>query len=134
MIIRRLAVSLALTLGLTFIFTVTVFAYTMTYRGSVTLAANQASVTSSQYGGQVGQGKLYNHAQSAGDAKLFLDENLGNGWSNLTTIISAPGQTRTTDIWGNSSDRLFRISVHSTYKPIIGNPGRISTGYIYTGK
>lgn len=130
---RRSLVSFVFAIGCTFIFSTVVFAYTMILRGSVTLAANQASVTSSQYGGKVGQGKLYNHAQSAGNAKLYLDENFGNGWSTLTTIISEPGQTEWTEVWGNAGDRLFRISVHSTYKPIIGYPGRISTGYVYTG-
>lgn len=131
--IRKALVSLALSCTLAFVLLAAVSAYTLVYRGSVSLAANQNSVTSSAYAGKYGRGNLTNHAQSAGDARLYLDETTGGSWYNLTSIVVAPGKSGQTNIWGNTGDRLFRISVHSTNKPIFGNPGRIAYGYIYTG-
>lgn len=114
--------------------TVTAFAYTAnTYRGSVRLGAADSSVTSSQYSGTYGRGKVYNNSGSAGSTSLSLQISSGTSWKTYTTITAAAGSNNSTNDWGRANtDYLFRVVVKPTSIPIFGNPGCIAIGYVYT--
>ena len=130
-LIRILSACLAF--ALCFSLAVSVFAYNFQLRGTVTLPANKNSVTSKAYGGTCAKGTLYNNSGSAGNASLTLKYSSGTEWVNLQTVIAAPGASASTSPWGRLGyDYLFKITVSSSPIVLIGNPGRIATGYIYT--
>lgn len=109
-------------------------AYNLKFRTSVQLSANKNEITSSGYAGNFAKGGLYVHSGSAGKAKVLLQNSTGTGWKTLETVSVNVGQIGYTNIWGlGSVDFLYRITVQSDPKYLIGNPGRIATGYLYTG-
>lgn len=117
-----------------FALSISAFAATLTLKGSVKLAADKNSVTSNGYAGTLGYGKLYNSADSVGDAKLTLQLSTGSGYVSYTTITASAGKTVSTNNWGNyPTEYLYRVIVESSDYYLIGNPGRIATGYVYTG-
>ena len=116
------------------VFTTTVGAYTMYYRAFVLLGADKHEVSSSSFAGNYGKGVLWVHYGSAGNAKLLLQSSTGSGFSTLTTIYAAPGAEEATNDWGREdTDYLFRIVVRPHPSHLIGNPGRVAHGYLYTG-
>lgn len=105
------------------------FALTYTYRGSVKIIAGQSVVTSSAYAGTAGYGKLYNTSGSGEYANLNFQYSSGNGYSTLFTISAAPGKTVSTNAWGNATtDKLFRVKVLSSS----GLGYTVAYGYVYT--
>ena len=111
----------------------TVGAYEMHYRESVQLPANKNEVSTNSYAGNYGKGSLSVLSGSAGNAKLLLKSSTGSGWTTLTSISVAPGGYDSTNVWGrDDTDYLFKIVVQSDPK-VLGNPGRIAYGYLYTG-
>ena len=105
----------------------------MSYRGSVTLAADQKSAESSGYAALWGRGQVANNAYSAGIVYLELQHSDGSGWKTATTITADKGKTNTTNSWtfGNSNC-LFRVVIGAQDAPWFGNPGCIATGTVYT--
>ena len=116
------------------VFTTTVGAYTMYYRDYVLLPANKNEVHTDSFSGNYGKGELMVAYGSAGNAKLLLQTYTGTGYTTLTTISAAPGATDATNVWGRDDHAYeFRIIVRSDPIVLIGNPGRIADGYIFTG-
>lgn len=127
-------VSVALVFVLCFALAISVSAYNLVYKGSVTLSADEYSVTSNGYGGNHGRGRLYNISESAGNATLSLQLSSGTGWTEYAKITGAPGSSTYTDIWGRADrEYLFRVEVASSQWYLFGNPGRVAYGYVYTG-
>lgn len=126
-------VCMIMVIALAIILYTSVSAYNLSLKTSVKLGVTQSSVISSSHAGRVAQARIYNSHESAGNAYLILQSSHGSSWGTLTTIYAGPGITEWTNVWGGPSDALFRVQVHSTYKPITGYPGRIATGYLYTG-
>ena len=107
-------------------------AYDWNWRETVTLPANKNEVTSSAYAGNVGKANLEVEFGSAGNAKLIFQYSTGGGWNSIESISVIPGDIGATSIWGNSNEFLFRIKVQSDPWVLIGNPGRIAWGRLYT--
>lgn len=132
--VAKRALSIILVFTICFALAITVSAYNLTRKGSVTLTAGAYSVTSDGYGGNHGKGRLYNRAESAGDAILTLQLSTGNGWTEYSRVTCAPDEEKDTAIWGRAdTDYLFRVTVTSSQWYLFGNPGRVAYGYVYTG-
>lgn len=126
--------SVVLVFVLCFTLAVSVAAYDLAYQGYVKLSADEYSVTSKAYSGNHGRGLLVNDSGSAGDATISLQLSSGNGWTTYAKETANPGKSIYTDIWGrHDTDFLFRVVVASSQWYLIGNPGRIAYGYLYTG-
>ena len=127
-------ISVAFVFVICFTLAVSVAAYDLTYKGSVLLSADKYSVTSSQYSGNHGRGRIYNLSGSAGNATIALQLSNGSSWTTYTTETAAPGTSLFTNIWGrHDTEYLFRVIVSSSEWYLFGNPGRIAYGYVYTG-
>lgn len=129
---RKRFAAIVLVFALCFSLSVSVFA-AVSCKGFVSLKANQNNVTSGHYAGHNGQGGASNNAGSAGDVKLSLQISGGNGWTTYQTVSAAPGSYALTTVWGRETvDYLFRVYLESSTFWLIGHPGRIATGYVYT--
>ena len=129
--IKRIG-TIALVFALCFALSMSVFA-AVSYKGSVSLTATQNNGTSSSYGGHSGKGTVSNHSGSAGDVNLSLQISAGDGWTTYQTVTASPGSSNSTSVWGKSTvNYLFRVYLASSTYWVVGNPGRVATGSVYT--
>ncbi|KIR01139.1 hypothetical protein P261_02908 [Lachnospiraceae bacterium TWA4] len=103
------------------------------YRQTIELDAKTTSIKSSNKAGNCAKGTVSNHRGSARSVTLKLQSNSGKSWKTLAVISANPGVNKTTASWGRSdTDYLFRINLSVTNPPLIGTPGCIAVGKIYT--
>ena len=113
--------------------TLATVAFAYYHKGSVHLSATESSVHTSGYAGHVGYGKLINYVASEGNAQLDLQFSTGSGWTTAATVITSPGNTVQTSVWGRTNvNYLIRVVVSSTSNPWFSDPGRIADGHVYT--
>lgn len=129
--IRRILCVLSVMLLCVSIATVAFGAYY--YKGSVRLSETESSDHTDGYVGHLGYGKLTNYSTSAGNVQLDLQFSTGSGWTTAATVITSPGNTVQTSVWGRTNvSYLIRVVVSSTSNPWFSDPGRIADGYVYT--
>lgn len=129
--LKRIGI-IALVFALCFVLSMSAFA-AVSYKESIYLKATQNNVTSAAYGGHSGKGNVSNHSGSAGDVKLSLQISTGDRWATYQTVTASPGTSNATSVWGEASTNyLFRIFLESSTYWVVGNPGRVAYGSIYT--